>query len=123
MVERMKVLYVEPLASPRVIDTELSLENIHSLVHGDIFQAIYPYEELVAVLLSDTGKLDGLPPNRVVGRDIIAGPFLVVGIGDEDFTSLSEDLVKKFYEVFKYPELFLNTPDGIAVIKLMEETI
>ena len=34
------------------------------------------------------------------------GIFLIVGLGEEDFTDLSPDLMEKYGEQFKYPEKF-----------------
>ena len=113
-----KVLYVEPLEVPRVIETDLSLESIHTLVQGDVFQAVYPWEDYCALLCSDTGKLDLLPPNRIIGNDIIAGPFLIVGLGEEDFTDLPEALIEKYSKMFAAIEFFIPRPDGIAVYKV-----
>ena len=51
---------------------------------------------------NDEGKLLGLPWNRAltddhgVPYDIVCGTFFVVGIGDEDFTSLTEQQVEKY---------------------------
>ena len=48
--------------------------------------------------------------------DVIAGPFLIVGLGEEDFTSLSDDLTDKYKEVFAQPEVFLSTNSGLLVM-------
>ena len=36
--------------------------------------------------------------------DVIAGTFLVVGLGEEDFVSLSPELAQKYEEEFHQPE-------------------
>ena len=36
--------------------------------------------------------------------DIIAGTFLIVGLSEEDFCSLSEELSAKYMEKYKVPE-------------------
>ena len=59
------------------------------------------------------GKLMGLPLNRALWDedglmyDVIAGTFLVVGLGEEDFVSLSPELAQKYEEEFHQPEAFL----------------
>lgn len=113
----MKVLYIEPMEEPRVIETDLSLDSIHELVHGEVFEAVYPWDDYCALLCSETGKLDLLTPNRIVGNDIIAGPFLIVGLGEEDFCELPEPLIEKYSELFACPEFFKPTADGIIVYK------
>ena len=40
--------------------------------------------------------------------DIVAGDFLVVGLGEEDFSSLSPELMKKYEEHFHQPEMFVR---------------
>ena len=49
--------------------------------------------------------------------DIMAGPFMVVGLGEEDFTSLPADLLQKFEDKFKHPEVFLQMGSKIVVCK------
>ena len=107
----MKVLMVEPGKSPYETEIEGGLESLQAAVGGDI-QATYPYEDPVALICNDEGKLIGMPLNRALyddgGRmyDIVAGNFLIVGLGEEDFTDLSPELMKKFSEQFKHPEKF-----------------
>ena len=81
-----------------------------------MIEAVYPFEDPVAILLNDEGKLNGSMPNRGLydssGNlyDIIAGTFLIVGLSEEDFCSLSEELSAKYMEKFKIPErmAFIN---------------
>ena len=115
----MKVLYIEPLKPPRIKEIDGTLESMHRLVHGDLIEAIYPYDDPVALVCSETGKLDGSPPNRVVGSDIIHGPFFICGLGTEDFTGLSPDLIEKYSSLFAAPEVFIPTESGLAVIKVV----
>ena len=115
----MKVLYIEPLKPPHPITIDGSLESMHKLVHGDLIEAVYPFDDPVALVCSETGKLDGLQPNRVVGSDIIFGPFFICGLGAEDFTGLAPDLVEKYSSLFAAPEVFIPTAGGVAVIKVV----
>ena len=48
--------------------------------------------------------------------DIIAGTFLVVGLGEENFTSLSDGLQKKYADIFKNPEEFVRLGNEIVAI-------
>lgn len=105
------VLVVEPGKAPYVKEIDYSLKSLQREVGGDI-QAIYPFSEPVAIVCSETAKLDGLPLNRTLRDDageiydIIAGAFLVVGLTEEDFGSLSPELIQHFTERFKRPEAF-----------------
>ena len=85
--EKMTVLYVKPGEKPKRIEIENDLEALQRAVGGYI-EAVYPYEDPVALIVNEEGKLNGLPLNRALRDedndiyDIVAGPFLVVGLGD-----------------------------------------
>ena len=73
-------------------------------------------------ICNDDGKLLGMELNRALRDDdgeifdAIAGPFLIVGLGDEDFTSLSDDLIEKYRDIFAQPEVFIRTNSGLLVL-------
>ena len=122
----MKALYIEPLRKPRIIDIPLSLDALQAKVRGMLGSTYLPEPDgsETAILFNDNGIAEGLQLNRVVGPHIIYGPFLLCGVGEEDFTDLPEDLIAKYMEQFKYLEVFIPRPDGsLAVIKIMEEPI
>lgn len=118
----MKVLMVEPGKSPYEIEIAGGLESLQAAVGGDI-QAVYPYDNLVALICNVEGKYMGLPLNRALYDeegsmyDIVAGNFLIVGLGEEDFTDLSAELMEKFSEQFKYPEKFARIAGEIIAVK------
>ena len=100
----MKVLVVEPLKPCYVREIE-GLQAMREIVGGHI-EAIYPYEEQVAVIANEEGKLLGLPYNRPlldehgVPYDIVCGTFFVAGLSGETFTSLTEDQLRCYKELF-----------------------
>ena len=55
--------------------------------------------------------------------DVIAGTFLVVGLGEEDFASLSPELAQKYEEEFHQPEAFLPLGRRLMVIPVPDESI
>lgn len=118
----MKVLMVEPGRSPYETEIEGGLKSLQAAVGGDI-QAVYPYDDMVALICNEEGKYMGLPLNRALydeeGQmyDIVAGNFLIVGLGEEDFTDLSPDLIEKFSEQFKHPEKFARIAGEIIAVK------
>ena len=118
----MKVLMVEPGKSPYETEIAGGLESLQAAVGGDI-QAVYPYDALVALICNEEGKYMGLPLNRALyddeGRmyDIVAGNFLIVGLGEEDFTDLPPELMEKFGEQFKHPEKFARIAGEIIAVK------
>ena len=59
----MNVLLVPPLEPPRAAELDNTLEAMQQAVGGPI-QAVYPFEEPVALICHEEGKLVGLPLNR-----------------------------------------------------------
>ena len=116
----MNVLVVEPYKKPYEKDIEPGLESLQEAVGGNI-EAIYPFDEPVAVICNDEGKLLGLPLNRAIRdesgavRDIIAGPCIVTGLGEEDFCELSPELTELFKERYATPEQFITLGGSIIV--------
>ena len=100
----MKVLVVEPQKLCRVQEIE-SLADMQQLVGGDI-EAVYPFQELVAVVCNADGKLLGLPMNRplldkdYLPYDIIRGTFFVAGLGQEDFISLTDEQIQRYKSLY-----------------------
>lgn len=117
----MKVLRVEPYKPPYEKEIDSGLESLQSEVGGWI-QAVYPFEDPVALIVNEEGKLNGMELNRALRDengevyDVIAGSFLIVGLGEENFSSLSDDLIDKYKEVFAQPEVFLQTNSGLLVM-------
>ena len=117
----MKVLRVEQYKPPFVKEIDPCLESLQHEVGGWI-EATYPFEDDVALICNEEGKLNGMELNRALRDengevlDAIAGPFLIVGLGDEDFISLSDDLIDKYRDIFAQPEVFIRTNSGLLVL-------
>ena len=100
----MKVLVVEPQKPCRVQEIE-SLADMQQLVGGDI-EAVYPFQELVAVVCNADGKALGLPMNRplldkdYLPYDIIRGTFFVAGLGQEEFISLTDEQIQRYKSLY-----------------------
>ena len=62
---RISVLLVEPDRYPRMIEIDDTLEAMQAVVGGDI-EEYMPFEDEVAIVCHEEGKLIGLPPNRAV---------------------------------------------------------
>lgn len=118
----MKVLMVEPGKVPYEKEIGNGLEALQAAVGGSI-QAVYPYEEPVALVCNEEGKYMGLPLNRALTDengevyDIIAGNFFIAGLGEESFDDLSPELMEKFSEQFKHPEEFVRIAGKILAVK------
>ena len=99
----MKVLMVEPGKSPYAAEIESGLKSLQAAVGGDI-QAVYPYEDPVALICNDEGKLLGLPLNRPLwdGADVLAGPGFLAGCDNEgNLTSLPQSAMDFYKEKFR----------------------
>ena len=102
----MNVLMVEPGKAPYEMQIGSDLQSMQALVGGYI-QAVYPFEQPVALVCCESGKLDGLPLNRALRDadgdiyDIVAGNFFIVGLGQSDFTDLPHELAERFAEQFR----------------------
>jgi hypothetical protein len=105
----IRVLIVEPMEPPRVEIIPNTLEAKQAIV-GGLIEAVYPYPENVAIVCNDEGKLIGLPLNRRIGHDIIAGTFFVCGTDDRtaSFSSLTDEQVKRYQEKFSPIEIFIG---------------
>lgn len=115
----MRILFVEPNAEPRAVEIDGSLASMQSLV-GGLIQVVYPFEDRVALICNDEGKLIGLPQNRPLKHsetgeiyDIVCGPFFLCSApaDSENFESLPDDLIEKYSKVFALPK-FVCTSCG-----------
>ena len=119
----MQALIVEPLKAPYVKEIGEDLEDLQHEVGGYI-EAVYPFEDEVAIVCNEEGKLEGLDLNRSLRGDdgeiydIIAGKFLVVGLTEDSFGSLAPEQIAKYSEMFKTPEMFLMRGGQITAIPI-----
>lgn len=117
----MQVLFVEPGKEARVAEIEGNLKSMQEMV-GGLIQAIYPWEDEVALVCNEEGKVIGLPLNRgLENYDVIAGTFFVCGVKGDSFSSLSSKQMETYRQKFQSPELFFRTDSGIAVKKCTPE--
>lgn len=102
--QTIRVLKVEPKKEAVSFMLKNELSELQKAVSGYI--ELVPLDDMGnCILCNEEGKLRGLPGNRHVGHDIIAGTFFVVGSNDEgDLTSLSDEALKTYMELFKTPE-------------------
>ena len=116
----------EDMKEPYVKEIDSGLHALQAEVGGDI-AASYPFDDPVGLVLNDEGKLIGLDLNRSLRDergeiyDIVAGTFLVVGLGPESFASLSPDMIQKYTEQFKQPELFASINGQIVSVPVEPE--
>lgn len=118
----MHILIVEPGNHPREAEIDGSLESLQKTVGGYI-QAIYPWEDKVALIADEEAKLKSDTQwNRMIPEihDVIKGTFFIAGLGKEDFTDLSAELTEKYKQRFWNIELFVPTPNGLMPIVIRD---
>ena len=117
-------LLVEPNKYPKMIEIDDTLEAMQAVVGGDI-EEYMPFEDEVAIICNEEGKVNGLTPNRAVYEensremlDIICGKFFIAyaPFDAERFQSLPPDLAEKYREKFKYPERFMRVNNEIVAV-------
>ena len=119
------VLIVEPSKEPYVKTISSDLKSLQQEVGGYI-QTIYPWEDPVAVICNDDGKLNGLALNRALRDeeghiyDVIAGTFIIAGLSDDNFASLSSKEIEKFSKLFELPEIFMKADNDVIVVQIIE---
>lgn len=99
----MLAVYKKPGEKAELIEVQNVLEDFQSLVQGNIEVVnIGPYiyrteriSQRYLLICNETGKLDGLDANIVLGSDIVVGNIVVVAAGIDDFTSLTDDEAEK----------------------------
>lgn len=111
----MRILLIEPLLPPREVEILGTLESMQALVGGTI-QAVFPFEDPIALICNDDGKLLNLPLNRALRNpdngeiyDVVAGAFFLCGAPPdaENFTDLTPDQVTAYMAKFHNPEQFI----------------
>ena len=102
----MKVIQVLRGKEPQIKEIANSLEAMQSEVGGYI-ESVTPFKDDVAIIVNEEGKLNGWPPNRFLVYkkanyvEALCGPILIVGLGEENFTDIPENVVKKYATMFK----------------------
>ena len=124
----LSVLKIAPGQHPQQVEIDNDLKALQQAVGGSI-GASYPFADPVAIVYNDNGKLMGLPLNRALrdegGQmyDAVAGTFLVVGLGEEDFASLPPELAQKYEKQFHQPEDFIRLGHRMIAIRVPDEAV
>lgn len=126
--EMMDVLLIKSGMYPQAVKIGSELEDLQKAVGGDI-EATYPFDDEVALVVNAEGKFNGSELNRSLKTedgqlyDIIAGDFLVVGLTEDDFGSLSPELMEKFEKHFHQPETFIRMGRSIMAMPLPDDKV
>lgn len=122
----MRILVVEPERRPEVKEIGDYLGAMQEVVSG-LIQSVHPFDDPVALICNNEGKLMALPANRGLrGKngqiyDVIFGTFFLCGaLADCDhFTSLTQEQIERYRKMFYTPEMFWGM-DGHIVCLPME---
>ena len=121
--EKTTAIMVEPQKAPVTVELEGVQNEINDLIGGEI-DILRPFDDDVAILCSEGREKGMFPLNRALYdedhkvSDIIRGTFLVVGMSDDSFVSLSPDQKDKFGKMFETPESFIRMGKNIMAIPL-----
>lgn len=81
----MKILLIRPGENPVLSEIDGTLESMQKIVRGYI-EILYPFDDPIALVCNEEGKLLGLPLNRSLrdscgqNYDAIAGTFFLCRI-------------------------------------------
>lgn len=122
--EQIKVILVQEGKLAKSVSIDNKLEAMQKLVGGQI-EEYMPFEDDVAIICNEEGKMCGLPLNRAIYAEatnemieIMAGDFFVAyaPIDSEKFESLPKELEEKYLKKFKKPEKFIKLNNEIKAI-------
>jgi len=119
MEKKLRALLVKENELPVEVEIPNTLNSLQKQVEGYIEYYYIPDTDDVVIICNEEGKINGMGPNREVGRDIIFGPFLIVGDDYEqgETISLTDEQVSKYKEIFNEKSIE-KTYEKITKIKL-----
>lgn len=126
--KKINVLLVEPGKHPESIKIKKDLKSLQKAV-GGMIEVVYPFSEQVGIICNEEGKINGMELNRALKdeqggiRDIIAGPFVVTGLTEDSFCSLTKDQLKQYEKKFHCPETFLKMGRTILAIPVPDDLV
>ena len=115
-----------PGKSAVVMRLQNTLEAKQAFVGGYI-QAVYPFDDPVAIVCNEEGKINGMEPCRALFDesgdiyDIIVGPFLICGLDDEGFISLTQEQQEQYLAMFRHPQMFFLLNGEMVAIPVEED--
>lgn len=119
MQRKLRALLVKEDSLPEEIELSNNLSSLQEAVDGLIEYYYIPDVDDAVIICNEEGKINGMGPNREVGREIIFGPFLIVGDDPEigENRSLTDEQISKYKEMFNEKSIE-KTYEKIAKIKL-----
>lgn len=127
MAKKVTIIAVEPFKRAEIVrDFEISLENMQRFVGGTV-EAMYPFEDPIALLCNEEAKILNLEPNRALRYDdgtiydIIFGKFFLVWAppNKSDFSSIPNEYLEDYLNKFKHPEILVGTGGSYTMVTVM----
>lgn len=109
--QTIKVLVVEPMKPCEVREVPHDYKSLQGIVGGKIEMAS-PFTESAAIICNAEGKNLNLPSNRLLcdrhgdPYDVLCGTFLIIGIGGENFISLTDEQLRSYKAMFDHHRLY-----------------
>ena len=98
------ILVIQPGEAPQRESVKDELSTYQEMVGGYI-EPITLGD--ICILVNEEGKMNGLPPNRRLGGDILVGPMVLCGFTrDGEFASLTAPQMEKYEKLFAATETF-----------------
>ena len=110
----MDVLLVQPNAYPKKISVGTELEDLQAMVGGDI-EVTYPFEDEVAIILNESGKINGLPLNLSLIH-ILCEVMNEIKKDELDHVTIKNEVLRKYFPKSYTPKQMQDT-----IIRLLEK--
>lgn len=115
--KEIEVIVVRPMEKPFIQKIENSLGGYYKAIGCDYIEAVYPFDDPVALVCDEEGKF-GQMPNRALKMDgkvydVVFGTFFICGAGGANFTSIPEKLKEKYMEMFQFPEAYIKNGEKV----------
>lgn len=123
--DTIKVIVVAPGKIPELIEIPDELKSMQTIVGGYI-EEIFPFEDEIALVCNEEGRLEDLPLNRALVymktgevMDVIYGTFFLAyaPVEEDSYKDMPPDLTEKYMKIFAKPERFYKTPQGLVIEK------
>lgn len=125
MSRNIKVILLEPNKLARVSEIDSSLSGMQKIV-GGLIEPVYCFEDPVCIVVNEEGKLLGLDINRGIFDqnktllDVIMGTAFICDCSGERFDSLSDEMISKYLDLFKYPDAVFNINGKVVCVPIID---